>query len=98
MTKKERNELIYARHQEGYSQEEIGRFYNLSQSAISLIILNKKRNVPEKEEETCGAFNILWSRTLMAQGVITDGIILQSKNYDEFFLVKDWFVPESGGG
>lgn len=55
MTKKERNELIYARHQEGYSQEEIGRFYNLSQSAISLIILNKKRNVPEKEEETRGA-------------------------------------------
>lgn len=48
MTKRERNKLIYARYEEGYSQEEIGRLYNLSQSAISLILLN--RDAPEKEE------------------------------------------------
>ena len=48
MTKQERNELIYTRYEEGYSQEEIGRLYNLSQSAISLILLN--RDAPEKGE------------------------------------------------
>lgn len=55
MTKKERNKLIYARYEEGYSQEEIGRFYNLAQSTISLIISNKKKGIPENTEERRGA-------------------------------------------
>lgn len=55
MTKKERNQLIWERYQEGYSQAEIGKFYNLSQSAVSLIIVKKKRNIPEPTEETRGA-------------------------------------------
>lgn len=55
MTKKERNQLIWERYQEGYSQEEIGKFYNLSQSAVSLIIVRKERNIPEPTQETRGA-------------------------------------------
>lgn len=55
MTKKERNRLICARHEEGYSQEEIGRFYNLSQSAVSLIILNEKRGLNHVGGERRGA-------------------------------------------
>ena len=54
MTKKERNELICTRHEEGYSQEEIGKFYGLSQSRISAIILNKRRGIAERTEETRG--------------------------------------------
>lgn len=55
MTKKERDELIYARYQDGYSQEEIGKFYGLSQSRISAIILRKKRGLPDREVETRGS-------------------------------------------
>lgn len=51
MTKKERNKLICDRYDEGYSQEELGRFYDLSQSAVSLIILNKSRWLKEEEEQ-----------------------------------------------
>ena len=54
MTKRERNKLIYARYEEGYSQEEIGKFYKLSQSRVSAIILKKKRGVTESEKETRG--------------------------------------------
>ena len=54
MTKGERNRLIYARYEEGYTQEEIGRLYNLSQSSISAILLRKKRNIPERTKETRG--------------------------------------------
>lgn len=54
MTKKERNKLIYARYEEGYGQEEIGRFYNLAQSTISLIVSNKRKGIPEITEERRG--------------------------------------------
>ena len=55
MTKQERNDLIYAPYQEGYSQEEIGKFYDLSQSQVSTIVLKKERGMPERVEETRGA-------------------------------------------
>ena len=64
MTKKERNQLIWERYQEGYSQEEIGKFYNLSQSAVSLIIVKKERNIPEPTQETRGAKSKLTSAQL----------------------------------
>lgn len=54
MTKKERNKLIYARHKEGYTQKELGKFYGLSQSAISLILIKEKEGSAESEKETRG--------------------------------------------
>ena len=54
MTKKERNRLIRARYEEGYSQAEIGKFYGLSQSAVSLI-LNSTEEEEEKKEGRRGA-------------------------------------------
>ena len=54
MTKSERNDLIYNLSQEGYSQTEIGKIYNLSQSAVSLIIIKKRKGIPENTKETRG--------------------------------------------
>jgi transposase len=54
MTKSKRNKIIYARFQEGYIQK-IGSFYSLSQSAVSLIIVNIRKGVAELKEETRGA-------------------------------------------
>ncbi len=54
LTKRERNELIYARYSEGYSQEEIGKFYGLSQSRVSAIIIERESGLPERLEETRG--------------------------------------------
>lgn len=54
MTKSERNALIYARYQEGYGQEELGKFYNLSQSSISLILKKKELGIGDQEVETRG--------------------------------------------
>ena len=66
MTKRERNKLIYARYEEGYTQEEIGRLYNLSQSSISAILLRKKRNIPEHTKETRGVKSKLTAKQLEA--------------------------------
>ena len=55
MTKRERNELICTQYKEGYSQEKIGKFYNLSQSRVSEILLEKKRGIPKIIKETRGA-------------------------------------------
>lgn len=55
MKKAERNKLIISRHKAGYSQEEIGKFYDLSQSAISLIIVNAKKGIKPIEKERRGA-------------------------------------------
>lgn len=55
MTKKERNKLIYLRYEEGYSQVEIGKFYGLSQSQISSIVLKKKQGIGEPTIETRGS-------------------------------------------
>ena len=54
LTKRERNELIHARYADGYSQEEIGKFYGLSQSRVSAILVEKRRGLPERLEETRG--------------------------------------------
>lgn len=54
MTKSERDNMIWKLHKEGYSQKEIGKFYNLSQSAVSLIIINKREGKPERTKETRG--------------------------------------------
>ena len=64
MTKKERNDLIYKLQEEGYSQTEIGKFYDLSQSAISLIIIEKRKGLPERTEETRGQKSKLSSSEL----------------------------------
>jgi len=55
LKKEERDALIYARYQEGYSQAEIGKFYGLCQSRISAILLEKKRGIPPRSVETRGA-------------------------------------------
>lgn len=55
MTKQERNKLIYARYAEGYIQADLGKFYGLSQSAISLIIRSEKAGIPKNQKETRGA-------------------------------------------
>ena len=55
MTKSERNIIIHTRYEDGYSQKEIGSFYNLCQSAVSLIIVNIRNGVSKPEEETRGS-------------------------------------------
>ncbi len=55
MTKAERNTIIYSRYKEGYSQEEIGKFYKLSQSQVSNIVLCKERGIVGPKEETRGS-------------------------------------------
>ena len=55
MTKEERNTIIYSRYKEGYSQEEIGKFYKLSQSQVSNIVLRKERGIVSPKEETRGS-------------------------------------------
>jgi transposase len=55
LTKRQRNKLIYERHKEGYSQQEIGKFYGLSQSAVSLIIISARKGNLENQEEKRGA-------------------------------------------
>lgn len=70
MTKSERNKLIYARYQDGYSQEEIGSFYNLAQSTVSLIISNKKKGIPEKTEENRGSKSRLSDSDLEKLGLL----------------------------
>lgn len=64
MKKEERDALIYARYQEGYSQAEIGKFYGLCQSSISAILLAKKRGVPPRTKETRGAKSRLSAQDL----------------------------------
>lgn len=64
MKKEERDAVIYARHQEGYSQAEMGKFYNLCQSRISAILLEKKRGVPPRTEETRRAKSRLTAQDL----------------------------------
>lgn len=47
--------MILARYSDGYSQAEIGKFYGLSQSAVSLIIRSGKKGVTARPKETRGA-------------------------------------------
>lgn len=51
MTKLERNKLIFKLHKEGNSQIKLGDLFNLSQSAISKIIINfpKSQEIPLRE-------------------------------------------------
>lgn len=55
MKKEERNRLILSRYEAGYSQEEISKFYGLSQSAISLIIVKKRKGIEGEEIDGRGA-------------------------------------------
>ena len=88
MTKSERNKLIYARYQDGYSQEEIGSFYNLAQSTISLIISNKKKGIPEKMEENRGA-----KSRLSASDLKKLGLLLKTSPTEKGFLYwNKWSV------
>lgn len=54
MTKFERNKKIYACHKNGKSQEEIGNFFGLSQSAISQIVIAERAGIPTPKPETRG--------------------------------------------
>lgn len=54
MTIEKRNQLIYKRHEEGMSQKEIGRLYDLSQSAISKIIIAGRKGIFKLAKETRG--------------------------------------------
>lgn len=54
MTKFERNKSIYECHKKGMSQTEIGKVFNLSQSAVSLIVIAMKNGARENEKESRG--------------------------------------------
>lgn len=55
MKKIERNKLIEACHNRGKSQTEIGKIFNLSQSAVSKILISMKGKEIDDFEETRGA-------------------------------------------
>lgn len=55
MTKFERNQSIYKCHKEGMSQMKIGEIFNLSQSAVSLIIIQMKNGASPSLKETRGS-------------------------------------------
>lgn len=46
--------MIFDRYNEGYSQNEISKFYGLSQSAVSAIIISVKNGGLENKKETRG--------------------------------------------
>lgn len=46
--------MLYARYEEGYSQKEIGKFYGLSQSRVSSIILSIKNGTANLEKKKRG--------------------------------------------
>ena len=90
MKKEERDALIYARYQEGYSQAEIGKFYGLSQSRISAIVLAKKRGIAPRTEETRGA-----KSRLSAQDLEQLREILNKPMEDESFAYwNKWSVKQ----
>lgn len=64
MQKRERNQLIFSRYKDGYSQKEIGKFYGLSQSSVSNIINRIKKGIPEKTLETRGSKSKLNAKEL----------------------------------
>ena len=88
MTKFERNKIIYARFEDGYSQKEIGSFYNLSQSAVSLIIVNIRNGVAEKKEETRGAKSRLSSSDMEKLAVL----LKKSPSENDFNYWNKWSV------
>lgn len=97
MTKQERNKIIHARFQEGYSQKEIGSFYNLSQSAVSLIIVNIRNGVAEKKEETRGAKSRLSSLDMEKLAVLLKAIPSENGfNYWNKWSVKSLIKEEFG--
>jgi transposase len=53
-----------------FSQKEIGSFYNLSQSAVSLIIINIRNGVSEQSTETRGATSRLSALDLEKLGLL----------------------------
>jgi len=55
MTNSERNKKIYACHKNGKSQEEIGKIFGLSQSAVSKIVIAERTGIPKPKQETRGA-------------------------------------------
>ncbi len=90
MKKEERDALIYARYQEGYSQAEIGKFYGLCQSRISAILLEKKRGIPPRSVETRGA-----KSRLSGQDLEQLREILNKSNEDESFPYwNKWSVKQ----
>lgn len=80
LTKKERNQLIYERSKEGYSQTELGKFYNLSQSQVSSIILGKKRGLPDRTKETRGSKSRLGEKDLEELAVILKNTATESES------------------
>ena len=88
MTKFERNKIIYARFEEGYSQKEIGSFYNLSQSSVSLIIVNIRNGVKQRKEETRGAKSRLSSCELEKLTVL----LKESPSENGFNYWNKWSV------
>lgn len=55
MNKLERNKLIKSCHEKGKSQKEIGSIFNLSQSAVSKILILYNKGIEEEFKETRGA-------------------------------------------
>lgn len=90
MTKRQRNNLIYARYQEGYSQEEIGKFYDLSQSQVSTILLEKKRGTAERVEETRGSKPRLSEEDLLKLGEL----LKSPKEGQDFAYWNKWRVKQ----
>ena len=64
MTNQERNKLIYQQHQKGHSQTLIGQFYGLSQSAVSLIIIEQRSGKAADKEDNRGAESKLSDKDL----------------------------------
>ena len=91
LTKEERNRIIYARYTEGYSQEEIGRFYELSQSQVSNIILKKERGIVSPTEETRGSKSRLSESDLKKLAELLES---PTKDEQDFSYWNKWRVKE----
>ncbi len=91
LTKKERNTIIFSRYKEGYSQEEIGKFYKLSQSQVSKIVLNKERGIIGPIEETRGSKSRLSESDLKK---LEELLKKPAKDEQDFVYWNKWRVKD----
>ncbi len=90
MTKRERNNLIYARHEEEYSQEDIGKFYGLSQSRVSAIILSIKNGTADLEKKKRGVKSRLDGADLEKLKLLLE--IKEEK--EAFYIWNKWSIKK----
>jgi len=81
LTKKERNTIIYTRYKEGYSQQEIGKFYKLSQSQVSNIVLKKERGIECAKGERRGSKSRLSESDLKKLAELLKSEIKEDQNF-----------------